>query len=133
MVHGPAAAAAAARGNPLGSRSHAATFAGSTPAAVSAFWLTIEVTAIAVPLNAVVGILAGLVARDRTGRGAAVDVSMLEGALSWVTMPAASVLAASVVLQRVDEAGRVLATLGPVVDDGTSGLSIDTLVLEVTA
>src|SRR5689334_22589750 len=32
-----------------------------------------------------------------------------------------SVLAPSVVLQRVDEAGRVLATLGPVVDDGTAG------------
>src|SRR5690349_4168675 len=32
-----------------------------------------------------------------------------------------SVLGMSVVLQRVDEAGRVLATLGPVVDDGTAG------------
>ena len=32
-----------------------------------------------------------------------------------------SVLAPSVVLQRVDEAGRVLATLGPVVDDGSNG------------
>jgi sulfate/thiosulfate transport system permease protein len=29
----------------------------TTPAAVSAFWLTIEVTAIAVPLNAIVGVL----------------------------------------------------------------------------
>src|SRR5687767_13105540 len=32
-----------------------------------------------------------------------------------------SVLAPSVVLQRVDGAGRVLATLGPVVDDGSQG------------
>jgi sulfate transport system permease protein len=38
----------------------------TTPAAVSAFWLTIEVTAIAVPLNAAVGILAALaLARGR--------------------------------------------------------------------
>jgi sulfate transport system permease protein len=32
----------------------------TTPAAVSAFWLTIEVTAIAVPLNAIVGVVMAL-------------------------------------------------------------------------
>ena len=36
----------------------------TTPAAVSAFWLTIEVTAIAVPLNAIVGVLMALRRRD---------------------------------------------------------------------
>jgi sulfate transport system permease protein len=38
----------------------------TTPAAISAFWLTIEVTLIAVPLNAAFGVLAGLaLARGR--------------------------------------------------------------------
>src|SRR4029453_8223669 len=35
--------------------------------------------------TAVSGILAALYARQRTGVGAAVDVSMFEGALSWLT------------------------------------------------
>src|SRR3712207_5605897 len=32
----------------------------TTPAAISAFWLTIEVAAIAVPLNAIFGVLAAI-------------------------------------------------------------------------
>ena len=39
----------------------------TTPEAVHAFWLTLEVTAIAVPLNAIVGVLAALAARARPG------------------------------------------------------------------
>ena len=44
-------------------------------------------------MSAVSGILAALFARERTGRGSAVDISMHEGALSWLSVPAARVLA----------------------------------------
>jgi crotonobetainyl-CoA:carnitine CoA-transferase CaiB-like acyl-CoA transferase len=40
-----------------------------------------------------VGILAALVDRATTGRGRFVDVSMLDGVLSWLTVPAAEFLA----------------------------------------
>jgi len=40
-------------------------------------------------LLATIGILAGLQARERTGRGQRVDVSMLEGVLALMTVPAA--------------------------------------------
>jgi crotonobetainyl-CoA:carnitine CoA-transferase CaiB-like acyl-CoA transferase len=40
-----------------------------------------------------VGILAALVDRATTGRGRFVDVSMLDGVLSWLTVPAAAFLA----------------------------------------
>jgi sulfate transport system permease protein len=41
----------------------------TTPAAISAFWLTITITAIAVPLNTVLGVLAALsLVRGRLGR-----------------------------------------------------------------
>ena len=43
-------------------------------------------------LSAVAGILAALLARERKGTGSAVDVSMHEGALSWLAVPAASAL-----------------------------------------
>lgn len=43
-------------------------------------------------MTAVTGILAALVARARTGAGAAVDVSMHEAALAWLAVPAASEL-----------------------------------------
>jgi alpha-methylacyl-CoA racemase len=44
-------------------------------------------------LMAAFGILAALRHRDRTGEGQLVDVSMLDGALSWLAMVAARVLA----------------------------------------
>jgi len=44
-------------------------------------------------LLATIGILAALQARERTGRGQVVDVSMLEGILSLMTVPAARLLA----------------------------------------
>jgi crotonobetainyl-CoA:carnitine CoA-transferase CaiB-like acyl-CoA transferase len=44
-------------------------------------------------LLATVGILAALQARERTGRGQVVDVSMLEGILSLMTVPATRLLA----------------------------------------
>ena len=40
-------------------------------------------------LSGLAGILAALVARVRTGQGATVDISMHEGALSWLAVPAA--------------------------------------------
>lgn len=40
-------------------------------------------------MSAVAGVLAALVARERTGEGASVDISMHEGALSWLAVPAA--------------------------------------------
>lgn len=43
-------------------------------------------------LGAVNGILAALFARERIGRGGAVDVSMHEGALGWLTFPAGRAL-----------------------------------------
>lgn len=44
-------------------------------------------------LLAAIGILAALQARERTGRGRDVDVSMLEGVLALMTVPAARLLA----------------------------------------
>ena len=44
-------------------------------------------------LLATIGILAALQARERTGRGQVVDVSMLEGILALMTIPATRVLA----------------------------------------
>ena len=44
-------------------------------------------------LVATIGILAALQARERTGRGQVVDVSMLEGILSLMTVPATRLLA----------------------------------------
>jgi crotonobetainyl-CoA:carnitine CoA-transferase CaiB-like acyl-CoA transferase len=46
------------------------------------------------------GILAALRERDRSGEGQFVDVSMADGALSWLTMVAAQYLADGVVPQR---------------------------------
>jgi crotonobetainyl-CoA:carnitine CoA-transferase CaiB-like acyl-CoA transferase len=45
-------------------------------------------------LTAMAGILAALFARERTGRGTAIDISMHEGALAWLTFPAARALIA---------------------------------------
>jgi crotonobetainyl-CoA:carnitine CoA-transferase CaiB-like acyl-CoA transferase len=44
-------------------------------------------------LLAAIGILGALVARERTGRGQVVDVSMLDGVLALMTVPAARTLA----------------------------------------
>jgi alpha-methylacyl-CoA racemase len=51
-------------------------------------------------LMAAFGILAALRERDRSGEGQFVDVSMADGALSWLTMVAAQFLADGVVPQR---------------------------------
>jgi crotonobetainyl-CoA:carnitine CoA-transferase CaiB-like acyl-CoA transferase len=51
-------------------------------------------------LMAAFGILAALRERDRSGEGQFVDVSMADGALSWLTMVAAQYLADGVVPQR---------------------------------
>jgi sulfate/thiosulfate transport system permease protein len=50
----------------------------TTPAAVSAFWLTIEVTAIAVPLNATVGVLMALALARGRFRGKALLNGLLD-------------------------------------------------------
>jgi sulfate/thiosulfate transport system permease protein len=50
----------------------------TTPAAISAFWLTLEVTAIAVPLNAVVGILAAIALARGNFRGKALLNGLLD-------------------------------------------------------
>jgi sulfate transport system permease protein len=50
----------------------------STPAAISAFWLTLEVTAIAVPLNAIVGILTALALARGRFRGKALLNALLD-------------------------------------------------------
>ncbi len=50
----------------------------TTPAAVSAFWLTIEVTAIAVPLNAIVGVLTALALARGRFRGKALLNGLLD-------------------------------------------------------
>jgi crotonobetainyl-CoA:carnitine CoA-transferase CaiB-like acyl-CoA transferase len=51
-------------------------------------------------LMAAFGILAALRERDRSGEGQVVDVSMADGALSWLAMTAAQVLADGVVPER---------------------------------
>lgn len=45
-------------------------------------------------MPAIAGVLAALVARARTGEGASIDISMHEGALSWLAVPAAKRLVA---------------------------------------
>ncbi len=55
-------------------------------------------------LMAAFGILAALRERDRTGEGQSVDVSMADGALSWLAMTAAAYLADGKVPQRGREA-----------------------------
>ncbi len=50
----------------------------TTPAAVHAFWLTIEVTLIAVPLNTVLGILAALVLTRSNFRGKALMDTVID-------------------------------------------------------
>ena len=52
-----------------------------------------QVADMAGALCATIGILAALQARERTGQGQSVDASMLQGALSLLTMPAARALA----------------------------------------
>src|ERR671920_2473616 len=50
----------------------------TTPAAVSAFWLTIEVTLIAVPLNAVIGVLTAHALARGSFRGKALLNALLD-------------------------------------------------------
>jgi sulfate transport system permease protein len=50
----------------------------TTPAAISAFWLTIEVTLIAVPLNAAFGVLAALALARRQFRGKALFDALID-------------------------------------------------------
>src|SRR3954466_12347480 len=66
----------------------------TTPAAISAFWLTIEVTAIAVPLNTAFGVLAALaLARGRFPGKALFDAAIdLPFAVSPVVIGLALVL-----------------------------------------
>jgi len=52
-------------------------------------------------LLATIGILAALQARERTGRGQHVDVSMLEGVLGLMTVPAARLLAGGSLLNEL--------------------------------
>ena len=51
-------------------------------------------------LMAAIGVLAALPERDRSGEGQLVDVSMADGALSWLAMPAAAYLCDGRVPQR---------------------------------
>ena len=51
-------------------------------------------------LMAAIGVLAALHERDRSGEGQLVDVSMADGALSWLAMPAAAYLCDGRVPQR---------------------------------
>jgi sulfate/thiosulfate transport system permease protein len=50
----------------------------TTPAAISAFWLTIEVTLIAVPLNTAFGVLAALALARRSFRGKALFDALID-------------------------------------------------------
>ena len=59
------------------------------------------------------GILAALRERDRSGEGQLVDVSMADGALSWLAMVAARYFADGVVPQRGDARAGGLARLLP--------------------
>src|SRR4051812_35604666 len=66
----------------------------TTPAAISAFWLTVEVAAIAVPLNAIFGVIAAmaLVRGKVPGRGAVDALIDLPFAISPVVIGLAMVL-----------------------------------------
>ena len=57
----------------------------TTPAAVSAFWLTVTMAAIAVPLNTVFGVGAAIVLVRKRGRGAAVLDALID--LPFVVSP----------------------------------------------
>jgi crotonobetainyl-CoA:carnitine CoA-transferase CaiB-like acyl-CoA transferase len=58
---------------------------------------------------ATIGVLAALLARERTGRGQLVDVSMLQGLLAFMTLPATRLLAGA---PRADELAGTQACYG---------------------
>lgn len=53
-------------------------------------------------MSAVIGILAALVARARTGEGAFIDISMHHGSLYWLMLPAARLLVRDVPFEAAD-------------------------------
>jgi crotonobetainyl-CoA:carnitine CoA-transferase CaiB-like acyl-CoA transferase len=62
--------------------------------------VTVSIIDIATGMWAVIGILAALQERRRTGRGGVIDTSLYETALAWMSLPLASYLENGVILPR---------------------------------
>jgi sulfate transport system permease protein len=82
----------------------------TTPAAIHAFWLTLEVTAVAVPLNAIFGIVAALAIVRGSGRGRRVLEALID--LPFAISPVVVGLALVLLYGREGWFGDELASAG---------------------
>jgi sulfate transport system permease protein len=97
----------------------------TTPAAISAFWLTIEVTAIAVPLNAAVGILAALALARGRFRGKSVLNALID--LPFAVSPVVIGLALVLLYGRTGWLGPWLAENGIQIIFSVPGIVLATI------
>jgi sulfate transport system permease protein len=97
----------------------------TTPAAIHAFWLTITVTAIAVPLNTVLGILAALVLVRGRMRGKAVLDALID--LPFAVSPIVIGLSLILVYGANGWLGGALASAGIQVIFSTPGIVLATI------
>lgn len=100
----------------------------TTPAAISAFWLTLTVTAIAVPLNTVLGVLTALsLVRGRLGRSRARPLIEAVLDLPFAVSPVVVGLALVLVYGRTGWFGDELAAAGIQVIFSLPGMVIATV------
>jgi sulfate/thiosulfate transport system permease protein len=97
----------------------------TTPAAIHAFWLTLEVTAIAVPLNAVLGILTALVLVRGNVRGRRALEALID--LPFAVSPVVVGLALILLYGRHGWFGDDLAAAGVHVIFGVPGIVLATV------
>jgi sulfate/thiosulfate transport system permease protein len=97
----------------------------TTPAAVSAFWLTIEVTAIAVPLNTIFGIVMAMALARGRWRGKAVINAIID--LPFAISPVVIGLSLILVYGVNGWFGRALADAGIQVIFSTPGIVLATI------
>jgi sulfate transport system permease protein len=97
----------------------------TTPAAIHAFWLTIEVTLIAVPLNAVVGILAGMALARGTFPGKWMLNALID--LPFAVSPVVIGLALVLLYGRTGWLGPTLADAGIQVIFSVPGIVLATI------
>jgi sulfate transport system permease protein len=97
----------------------------TTPAAIHAFWLTIEVTLIAVPLNAVVGVLAGMALARGTFGGKWMLNALID--LPFAVSPVVIGLALVLLYGRTGWLGPTLADAGIQVIFSVPGIVLATI------
>jgi sulfate transport system permease protein len=97
----------------------------STPAAISAFWLTVTMAAIAVPLNTVFGIGCAIVLVRRRGRAAAVLDALID--LPFVVSPVIVGLALTLVFGETGWFGRWFSDHGIRIIFAPAGMALATI------